>query len=216
MGAPVSYYNRRGQLVAAEEVTATDAKNRFGAVLDRVNREGAVAIIKHDETCAVVLSVDVFRALTAPFPSSIGGLTLQFDDMLERMQRPLDEAARERLFSMSSAKLGRLAVSHAETTRKIEKSYKKPKHFPGYPPLPSESIVDAKPVLGHISTIKMRHSHVKSGAHVHVASKTGGGALKDTHVMSRKTKTATTVHSSAVGSKPRATGPSKKRRRVGG
>ena len=47
----------------APRVSASDAKNSFGRILDRVAREGRVAITKHDEPCAMLISIDEYRSL---------------------------------------------------------------------------------------------------------------------------------------------------------
>jgi len=48
----------------ASTVTATDAKNEFGRVLEKVIRGGIVVITKHDEPKEVLISVREFNALT--------------------------------------------------------------------------------------------------------------------------------------------------------
>jgi transcriptional regulator len=44
-------------------VTATDAKNRFGAILDTVGEGRVVVVTKHDAPRAVLMSMEVYQAL---------------------------------------------------------------------------------------------------------------------------------------------------------
>jgi len=63
--APSVLNSYRGdRLGAASTVTATDAKNKFGRVLEKVIQGGLVVITKHDEPKAVLISMREFNALT--------------------------------------------------------------------------------------------------------------------------------------------------------
>ncbi len=118
MSASIRIRNRRGELVDAPQVSASDAKNGFGRVLDRVAREGGVAITKHDETCAVLVSVEVFRALAGAESRTLNTLSGEFDALLERMQAPRAAAAMQEAFDMAPVQLGRAAVKHAAAQRR--------------------------------------------------------------------------------------------------
>ena len=78
--------DRRGEPPAA--FTATDAKKRFGRVLEMVLRGGAVVITRHDAPKAILISVDDFNALTRPTDRTLDALSADFDAMLARMQTP--------------------------------------------------------------------------------------------------------------------------------
>src|SRR3954467_12417146 len=101
MSEVIRFRNNRGDLAEAAKVSASDAKNSFGRVLDRVSREGAVAITKHEEPCAVLISVDRFRALMEAESPSLNALAAEFDALFERMQQPGAAAAMQKAFSMT-------------------------------------------------------------------------------------------------------------------
>ena len=92
-------------------VTATEAKNGLGAVLERVMVEGGVAITKHDEVKAVLLSVREYEALLAARHDPLDELAAEFDGLVDRMQTPASRRAGRALFGASPDKLGRAAVA---------------------------------------------------------------------------------------------------------
>jgi len=95
----------------ASRVTASEAKNGFGRVLDRVAKEGAVVITKHDRPDAVILSIEAYQRLAAPgLPDA---LTAEFDALYERLQRPGTAAKIEAVFALSPEEFGRIAVKRA-------------------------------------------------------------------------------------------------------
>lgn len=94
-------------------VTATEAKNAFGSVLDKVSTHGAVGITKHDEVRAVVLSIEHYRALLERQRDPLAELEGEFDALLERMQAPKARAAGRALFDASPERLGRAALAAA-------------------------------------------------------------------------------------------------------
>ena len=97
----------------ASRVTASEAKNGFGRVVDRVAREGAVVITKHDRPDAVILSIAEYERLSRSATTEADALTAEFDAMYERMQRPGTAAQIEAVFALSPAELGRIAVKQA-------------------------------------------------------------------------------------------------------
>jgi antitoxin Phd len=94
----------------APRVSASDAKNSFGRILDRVAREGRVAITKHDEPFAMLISMDQYRALVETGKRSVSTLSDEFDALYKRLQDPGAKAAMQRAFSMTPAELGRAAA----------------------------------------------------------------------------------------------------------
>ena len=52
MAEAIRVHNRRGELVEAPQYTATEAKHKFGQLLDSALREGPVAIIKQRKPAA--------------------------------------------------------------------------------------------------------------------------------------------------------------------
>jgi prevent-host-death family protein len=98
---------------ALESVSATDAKNNFGAVLDKVLTHGKVAITKYDEVRAVVLSIREYEALLSKQQDPLSALSQEFDGLVERMQKPAARAAGRALFKATPRELGQAAVTHA-------------------------------------------------------------------------------------------------------
>jgi prevent-host-death family protein len=113
MSSAIKMRNRRGELVDAPSVSASDAKNGFGQMLDRVGREGRLAITKRDHPCAVLISIDEYRALVASEQPALDSLTAEFDALYARMQAPGAAAAMESAFAMTPDELGRAARQHA-------------------------------------------------------------------------------------------------------
>jgi prevent-host-death family protein len=93
-----------------ESITATEAKNTFGAVLDRVTQVGRIAITKHDRVRAVVLSLREYEALLEGRNDPLESLRDEFDGLVATMQSPAAERAGRALFEASGPELGAAAV----------------------------------------------------------------------------------------------------------
>ena len=98
-------------------VTATQAQNEFGRVLDDATRDGAVVITKHGQPKAVLLSITRFAQLREREATALETLTRKFDEMLDRMQTPESRAAVDQTFEASPQQLGRAAVAGAARRR---------------------------------------------------------------------------------------------------
>lgn len=96
----------------ARRFAATEAKNQFARVLEEALDAGAVVITKHDEPRAVLLSMAAYRALAGE-RRMLDTLTVRFDAMLERMQRPGAAEAMKAAFGASPRAQGRAAVAAA-------------------------------------------------------------------------------------------------------
>ena len=94
-----------------EALPATEAKNRFGALLDKVMAGGKVAITKHEEVRAVLLSAREYEALLANQQDSLAALHGEFEGLVERMQAPRARKAGRALFDATPRRLGRAAVA---------------------------------------------------------------------------------------------------------
>jgi antitoxin Phd len=94
-------------------VTATEAKNSFGPLLEKAIRGGVVVITKHDAPKAVLISVDEYAALSGAAEAKINSLSAEFDSLLLRQQRPGARRAMQKSFRASSQQLGRAAVGAA-------------------------------------------------------------------------------------------------------
>lgn len=93
-------------------VTATEAKTRFGPLLEAVIRGGSVVITKHDTPKAVLLSMAEFEALGGSRPPDLNALSEEFDTLLARLQMPGSRKALKSAFEATPKVLGRLAVAN--------------------------------------------------------------------------------------------------------
>lgn len=106
--------NARGELVEPARVSSSEAKNRFGRILERVTKEGGVAITLRNEPRFVVISVETYQRMARADSRSLDTLTDEFDALLDRMQAPGGRAAMERAFSMTPEELGHAAQRQGE------------------------------------------------------------------------------------------------------
>lgn len=105
--------NARGELVEPAKISSSDAKNGFGRILERVTKEGGVAITLRNEPKFVVISVETYQRMARADSRSLNTLTDEFDALLDRMQEPGVRAAMERAFSMTPEELGHAARRQA-------------------------------------------------------------------------------------------------------
>ena len=84
------FRNHLGELVEIPEVAATQAKNSFGELLDRVAVSGAVAITRHDTPKAVLLSFEEFESLSSArsSPSTLSAASSRACSNACRHRRP--------------------------------------------------------------------------------------------------------------------------------
>ncbi len=91
--------NRRGEL--AIQVSASEAKNKLGEVLDRVLRGGMVLITKHETPKAVLLSMEEYGALSSATHGRLDALNGEFDALLAGMQTVKARAGMKAAFAAS-------------------------------------------------------------------------------------------------------------------
>lgn len=103
--------NRRGE--AAAKISATEAKNRLGEVLDTVMQSGMVLITKHETPKAVLLSMEEYGSLSRAAQSRFDTLNGEFDALLARMQTPKARAAMKAAMAATPERLGKAAVAAA-------------------------------------------------------------------------------------------------------
>ncbi len=115
--ATYTFRNRLGELVEIPEVAATQAKNTFGELLDRVAASGAVAITRHDTPKAVLLSYEEFESLSSTRSESLDALSTKFESLLERLQTPAARKGMEVAFNAAPAALGRAAAKAVRRRR---------------------------------------------------------------------------------------------------
>ena len=102
-------------------VTATEAQNEFGSVLERAVGDRVVVITRHNAPRAVLLSIDRYNALTGAGAAVLETLSGEFDALLARMQTPTARAGMRKAFQSSAKQLGR-AVVVAATARARRRS----------------------------------------------------------------------------------------------
>lgn len=107
----LSVHNLRGQ--AVESVSATNAKNAFGTVLEKALVKGMVTITKRDKTRAVLLSMEEYEALLARTADPLKSFTAEFDALVAHMQTPKAKATGKALFKATPAALGKAAATGA-------------------------------------------------------------------------------------------------------
>jgi len=92
-------------------VPATQAKNRFGEILQAVRESGPVFIERHGQAQAVVLGIETYNKLTSSERSSqereLDYWTREFDALHARIQTPKARQAVDALFSATDAELNR-------------------------------------------------------------------------------------------------------------
>ena len=113
MADAVRYRNRQGELVESPQVSASEAKHKFGQLLDTALRSGPVTITKQRKPQAVLISLEEYRALIHADEHALDTLTAEFDAMFERMQAPGAAAAMQKAFDSPPGKLGAIAVAGA-------------------------------------------------------------------------------------------------------
>jgi len=102
--------NSRGELIQPTEVSASDAKNSFGRILERVTKDGAVTITRRHEPLAVVIPIQTYLRLVNAEAQMLDTLSAEFDAVLARMQMPGASEAMQAAFTMAPAQLGRASV----------------------------------------------------------------------------------------------------------
>lgn len=98
-----------------EKISATDAKNRFGEVLEKVAADATVSLIKHGKPAAYVISPERYeryqRQLQVP-AGPIEALQAEFETMVARMQAAPSIEASASLMTLSTQELrGRVRKS---------------------------------------------------------------------------------------------------------
>jgi prevent-host-death family protein len=103
--------NKRGELIDAPQYTASEAKHKFGQLLDTALRTGPVAITKQRKPTAVLISLEDYRALTQAEERTLAVLSAEFDRRFDLMQAPGAAAAMQRAFDTPAAQLGAYAAA---------------------------------------------------------------------------------------------------------
>jgi prevent-host-death family protein len=109
--AKVSATSKQAATSATLTVTATEAKTRFGPLLETAIRGGSVVITKHNTPKAVLLSMAEYEALGGSPPPDLHALSDEFDGLLAGLQTPGKRKALRSAFDATPRELGRLAVA---------------------------------------------------------------------------------------------------------
>ena len=110
---PASLERRWRKPMQSVAISATEAKNEFGRILEMVIQGGKVVITKHDSPKAVLISMDEFNALSNAHKAELDTLSEEFDGLLARMQTPGTRAGMNAGFHATPKELGKAAVAAA-------------------------------------------------------------------------------------------------------
>jgi prevent-host-death family protein len=122
MTDPIRVRNKRGELIDAPQFTASEAKHKFGQLLDAALRDGPVTITKQRKPTAVLISLEEYRALTQAEDRTLAALSSEFDRRYAAMQAPGAAAAMQRAFDTPAAQLGAFAaasLTKAPATKRV-------------------------------------------------------------------------------------------------
>src|SRR5712692_3152852 len=110
--APV-FLTHRGEALTPVKITATDAKNQMGRVLDTVMQGGVVLITKHETAKAAVISMEEFEKFSRATEARLNALSSEFDGLLARMQTVKAPARMQAAFEAPPKQLAEAAVTFA-------------------------------------------------------------------------------------------------------
>ena len=96
-------------------VTATEAKNEFGRLMDLAMQGAAVVITRHDAPRAVLLSMEAYQVLSEAGERQLESLSGEFDELLARQQTVKARSGLKAAFGASPAQLGKAAVTAARS-----------------------------------------------------------------------------------------------------
>jgi len=109
----VSPQRRRAEPMPSVAISATEAKNEFGRILETVIQGGKVVITKHDSPKAVLISMREFNTLSNAHRAELETLSDEFDRLLAKMQAPAARAGMHAAFHATPKELGKAAVAAA-------------------------------------------------------------------------------------------------------
>ncbi len=94
-------------------ITATEAKNEFGSILEKALQGQVVVITKHDASRAVLMSIEDYNTLSRGDEVKLDTLSGEFDALLARMQTTESHSAMKAAFKASPARLGKAGLAAA-------------------------------------------------------------------------------------------------------
>jgi antitoxin Phd len=110
---PIATDEPSSERTGTVSISATNAKNEFGRILEKVIQGSAVIITRHNAPKAVLISMNEFNVLSRANRIKLNTLSGEFDALLARMQTPAARGRMQAAFSSSPKQLGRAAVAVA-------------------------------------------------------------------------------------------------------
>lgn len=110
------------QSACSGAISSSEAQDTMGQILARVASGERVILTRYGEAQAVLIPVRDFCEHFGAPDASLADLEQEFDERFLTMQRPIQRKAVERLFSMSTAEMGRAARKAAQATKARKKS----------------------------------------------------------------------------------------------
>ena len=98
-----------------EAVPAARLKNQLGAVLRQALTQQVLAITRHNETYAMILSVEEYRTLLRFAPPPLKALEKEFDALVKSMQTKKSRRGIDALFRATPEELRRAAHQAARS-----------------------------------------------------------------------------------------------------
>lgn len=131
MASPIRVRSKRGESIEAPEYSASEAKHRFGQMLDTALRRGPVTITKQRKPTAVLIALDEYRALTEAEDRTLAALSAEFDRQFDAMQAPGAAAAMQRAFDTPAPQLGAFAAASLKAPPAKKAAAKRPRSARG-------------------------------------------------------------------------------------
>ena len=94
--------------ITIESIKATEAKNKFGELLEKASGNTLVSLMRHGKAAAYVISPEMFHRLERQLgrlADPMAKLDRDFDAMVARMQAPRSAEVAHSLMSIDSATL---------------------------------------------------------------------------------------------------------------
>lgn len=111
--AAPAFLARRGDSPGTTRITATDAKNQMGHVLEMVMQGGVVLITKRETPKAAVIPMAEYEKFSRASEARLSALSGEFDALLARMQTPEARAGMQGAFNATPEQLAKAAVTFA-------------------------------------------------------------------------------------------------------
>jgi prevent-host-death family protein len=111
--AAPAFLPRQGEALTPIRITATDAKNQMGHVLETVMQGRVVLITKRETPKAAVIPMAEYEKFSRATEAKLNALSSEFDALLARMQAPEARVGMQAAFDATPEQLARAAVTFA-------------------------------------------------------------------------------------------------------